>query len=144
MKSFLVTWNDLNENEVNQMANYDRKTHLQQVHEERRQKTYQRVDEAIKRLISTQEPINFNSVSKESGVSKATLYNHEKIRERIERLRTQQDQSPTPKQIKRERTDETKDALIESLKSRIKRLEVENKQLKEQLKVIHAKMYEEI
>lgn len=129
---------------MNQMAHYDRKTHLQQVHEARRQKTYQRVDEAIKRLLTAQESINFNSVSQESGVSKATLYNHEKIRERIERLRAQQAQSPTPKQLKRERTDETKDALIESLKSRIKRLESENKQLKEQIKSFHAKLYEEI
>lgn len=129
---------------MKRMSDYDRKTHLQQVHEQRRQKTNQRVDEAIKRLVLAQEPINFNSVSKESGISKATLYNHETIRERIERLRTQQEQSPTPKQIKRERTDETKEAVIESLKSRIKRLETENKQLKEQVKSFHAKMYEEI
>ena len=126
------------------MSDYDRKTHLQQVHEQRRQKTNQRVDEAIKRLALAQEPINFNSVSKESGVSKATLYNHDTIRERIEWLRTQQEQSPTPKQLKRERTEDTKDALIESLKSRLKRLEAENKQLKEQIKVFYAKMYEEI
>lgn len=129
---------------MNLMSHYDRKAHLQQVHEQRRQKTNQRVDEAIKRLALAQEPINFNSVSKESGVSKATLYNHDTVRERIERLRTQQEQSPTPKQLKRERTEDTKDALIESLKSRLKRLEAENKQLKEQIKVFYAKMYEEI
>lgn len=129
---------------MNKMSNYDRKDHLQQVHQQRRQKTNQRVDDAIKRLITTQEPINFNSVSQESGVSKATLYNHSNIRERIERLRTQQEQSYTPKQLKRKRTEDTKDALIESLKSRLKRLEAENKQLKEQIKIFHAKMYEEI
>lgn len=129
---------------MNRMSDYDRKAHLQQVHEQRRQKTNQRVDEAIKRLVLAQEPINFNSVSKESGISKATLYKHETIRERIEQLRIQQEQSPTPKQIKRERTDQTKDAMIESLKRRIKRLEIENKQLKEQVKSFHAKMYEEI
>lgn len=129
---------------MNRMSDYDRKSHLQQVHEQRRQKTNQRVDEAIKRLVLAQEPINFNSVSKESGVSKATLYNHDTIRERIEHLRTQQEQSPTQKQTKRERTDETKDAMIESLKSRIKGLEAENKKLTEQLKSFHAKMYEEI
>ena len=61
-----------------------------------------------------------------------------------DRLRTQQEQSPTPKQIKRVRTDETKDAIIESLKIRIKRLEAENKKLKEQVKSFHAKIYEEI
>lgn len=129
---------------MNPMADYDRKTHLQQVHVQRRQKTNQRVDEAIKRLALAQEPINFNSVSRESGVSKATLYNHDTIRDRIDRLRTQQEHSPTPKQLKRERTEDTKDALIESLKSRLKRLEAENKQLKGQIKGLHAKMYEEL
>ena len=59
------------------MSDYDRKTHLQQVHEQRRKKTNERVDKAIKRLLLAQEPINFNSVAKESGVSKATLYNHD-------------------------------------------------------------------
>jgi hypothetical protein len=42
----------------------------------------EKVDQAIKRLLRANKSINFNSVSEESGVSKASLYNHSDIRER--------------------------------------------------------------
>ena len=75
-------------------------------------KTYQKVDdEAIKRLIRANENINFNSVSSEAGVSKATLYNNKDIRERIETLRQHQGQV-----VKREMNENNKDALIKCLK----------------------------
>jgi predicted nuclease with TOPRIM domain len=47
----------------------------------------------------------------------------------------------TAKQIKREMNENNKDALIESLKRKIKKLEDKNKQLREQLKVAYAKVY---
>lgn len=124
------------------MANYDRTAHLKSIHAERKANTYQKVDEAIKRLLRANERINFNSVANESGLTKATLYNHEDIRERIESLRQQQSQAPTPKQQKREMNENNKDALIESLKRKIKKMEDENKQLRDQLKVAYAQVYE--
>ena len=126
------------------MAEYDRSAHLKEVHAQRKANTYQKVDEAIKRLIRAKENINFNSVSSEAGVSKATLYNNNDIRERIETLRQQQAQVPTPKQVKREMNENNKDALIESLKRKIKKLESENKELKEQLKFAYAEVYKEL
>lgn len=62
-----------------------------------------------------------------SGVSKATLYNNKDIREQIETLRQQQAQVPSPKQVKREMNENNKDALIESLKRKVKKLEVKIK-----------------
>ncbi|BDG46333.1 DUF6262 family protein [Parageobacillus sp. KH3-4] len=123
------------------MANYDRREHLKAIHAERKTLTFQKVDEAIKRLIRANESINFNSVANEAGVAKATLYNHPELRERIETLRQQQAQAPTAKRIKREMNENNKDALIESLKRKIKKLEDENKQLREQLKVAYAEIY---
>ena len=90
------------------------------------------------------ESINFNSVANEAGVAKATLYNHSELRERIETLRQQQAQAPTAKQIKREMNESNKDALIESLKRKIKKLEDENKQLREQLKLAYAEVYKKL
>lgn len=49
--------------------------------------TAEKVDEAIKLLIKEKGSINFNSVSIRSAVSKAYLYQHQDIRERIEALR---------------------------------------------------------
>lgn len=126
------------------MANYDRSAHLKSIHAQRKASTYQKIDEAIKRLIRVKENINFNSVSNESGVSKATLYNNVDIRERIEALRQQQSQTPTPKQVKREMNESNKDALIESLKRKIKKLENDNKQLRDQLKVAYAEIYKKL
>lgn len=123
------------------MANYDRTVHLKSIHEKRKANTLEKVDQAIKRLIRANKGINFNSVSEESGVSKASLYNHIDIRERIESLRHQQSNAPTPKQIKREMNDANKDVLIEALKRKIKELEKENKEIREHMKKAYAQVY---
>ncbi|MBY0595328.1 DUF6262 family protein [Bacillus bingmayongensis] len=126
------------------MAEYDRSAHLKAIHAKRKANTLQRVDEAIKRLLKANEKINFNSVSNEADVSKATLYNNKGFRSRIETLRNQQSQVPTPKQVKREMNESNKDTLIASLKRKNKKLEDENKQLKEQLKVAYADVYKKL
>ena len=71
---------------------------------------------------------------------KKTLYDNKDIRERIETLRHQQSQVPTPSQVKREMNDNNKDAI----KRKIKRLEEENKELKEQVKINYADIYKHL
>ena len=88
--------------------------------------------------------INFNSVAGEAGVAKATLYNNKQFRTRIETLCQQQSQAPTSKQTKREMSDSNKDMIIESLKRRIKKIEAENQQLRDQLKIAYADVYKRI
>ena len=126
------------------MSNYNRSEHLKELHSKRRAITQEKVDKAIQRLIKAQKAINFNSVANESGITKKTLYDNKDIRERIEILRYQQSQVPTPSQVKREMNDNNKDAIIASLKRKIKRLEEENKELKEQLKVNNADIYKQL
>ncbi|MDT3497807.1 transposase [[Bacillus thuringiensis] serovar konkukian] len=126
------------------MERYDRLAHVKQLHEMRKRNTFQKVDEAIQRLIRANENINFNSVASEAGVSKATLYNNMEIRKRIESLRKQQSQVLTPKQVKREMNDNNKDAIIASLKRKIKKLEEDKKELREQLKIVYAEVYKKI
>ncbi|MCU9808652.1 DUF6262 family protein [Paraclostridium sp. AKS46] len=126
------------------MSNYNRAEHLKELHSKRKTMTQEKVDRAIQRLIKAQKSINFNSVSNESGVTKKTLYDNKDIRERIETLRYQQSQVPTPSQVKREMNDSNRDAIIASLKRKIKRLEEENKELKEQLKVNYADIYKQL
>ena len=126
------------------MSKYNRTEHLKELHDKRKALTQETVDAAIRRLIKTQKSINFNSVANESGITKTTLYNNKDIKERIETLRHQQAQVPTPSQVKREMNDNNKDAIISSLKRKIKRLEEENKELKEQVKINYAELYESI
>ncbi|MGH3814253.1 MAG: DUF6262 family protein [Pseudonocardiaceae bacterium] len=46
-------------------------------------------EQAIRALTKRGEPITFQSVQREAGVSHAFLYGHPELRSRIERLRTQ-------------------------------------------------------
>ena len=126
------------------MSNYNRSEHLKELHSKRKVITQDKVDKAIQRLIKAQKPINFNSVANESGITKKTLYNNKDTKERMETLRHQQSQVPTPSQIKREMNDNNKDAIIASLKRKIKRLEEENKELKEQVKINYADIYKQL
>ncbi|AST95960.1 Tn554-related, transposase C [Niallia circulans] len=71
------------------MTEYDRKEHLKRLHEERKDNTRKKIDNAIQKLIRANSNINFNSVAEEAGISKATLYNNPEIRKRIESLREQ-------------------------------------------------------
>lgn len=127
---------------------FDRKEHMKNIHSQRKAMTHEKVDKAIKRLIKYQKEINFNSVANESGLSKKTLYNNLDIKIRIEGLRYQQSQVPTPGQVKREMNDSNKDALIASLKRQVKKLREENKKLKEQvnsqLNEVYVNFYEKI
>gem|GEM_PF-6678851 len=75
-------------------------------------------------LKKTKKTIIFNNMAQEAGVTKATLYSNSNIRERIEALRYQQAQVPTPAQVEREMD--------------------ENKQLKDSVKINSADIYRNI
>ena len=53
-------------------------------------------DQAIRRLIKRGEPVTFQSVQREAGVSHAFLYGNADLRARIERLRAQARPKPPP------------------------------------------------
>ncbi|MFC9434752.1 DUF6262 family protein [Nocardia sp. NPDC057030] len=56
-------------------------------------------EQAIRTLVKRQEPITFQAVGREAGVSHAFLYNHPELRSRIETLRAQSQPArtaPTP------------------------------------------------
>lgn len=106
--------------------------------------TLLKVENSLKNMIKKQMKINFNSVSEESGVSKAFLYKNLELRERIDTLRRQQEGLSSPKQVKRNTSDASKDVIIATLRRRIKDLEKENKELKEQIKVQLGKVYQQI
>lgn len=55
------------------MSEYDRIKHLEELHAERKANTRNKVDECIHRLIKANKAINFNSVSQEAGLTKATI-----------------------------------------------------------------------
>lgn len=106
--------------------------------------TAKKVEVAIKLLIKEKGSINFSSVSERSEVSKAYLYQHLNIRERIEALRKQQQGLPSRKHIKNDMTESSKEVLLVAKNKRIKVLEDEVKRLKEQLMRLAGKLYDNI
>ena len=101
--------------------------------------TVERVTKAIDRLKRKNSPINFESVAKEAGVSRATLYNNPKLKERIMGLRAM-DLTPTseggaePKKTKVQRLEAT----VAELRARVRQLEADKKNL-----IVHLVDYEE-
>ena len=53
-------------------------------------------DQALRRLVRRGEPVTFQAVQREAGVSHAFLYGHPDLRARIEHLRAQARPQPVP------------------------------------------------
>ncbi|EOH82898.1 DUF6262 family protein [Enterococcus malodoratus] len=124
------------------MDNYNQIEHLKRVHEDRKAATAKKVDHAINALIAQQKKINFNSVAKEAGVAKATLYSNNAYRSRIETLRITSDNQKRFSGKSLDNSSNSKDALIESLKRKNKKLEIENGRLRNDLKVAYGQIYQ--
>lgn len=101
---------------------------------QRKQNTSERVNKAIDRLKRKSAPINFETVAKEAGVSRATLYNNPKLKERIMGLRAialnpLSEEGAEPKKTKVQRLEDT----VADLRARVRQLEADKKNLIVQL-----------
>lgn len=103
-----------------------------------------KVDEAIRRLAVNGDKINFNTVSKESGVSKGFLYKQEDIMKRIVELRNKQINKEINQRAKFDKTAKSKDIIIQAKDKKIAKLEEENTQLKLQIEFLQTRLYEDI
>lgn len=109
--------------------NHERNTEgLLKYREKKAKECQERLDKAIQKLLKQKDKITFNSVAEIANVSKKYLYDNHF--DRIDTLRKQQDGLQSPKQVKREMTDASKDVLIASKNKRIKELEEEVKRVK--------------
>jgi hypothetical protein len=87
-------------------------------------------DQAIRRLVKRGEPVTFQAVQREAGVSHAFLYGNPELRGRIERLRSQARPKPAPP------ADPASDnTIIQALTSQISHLK---KQHRDQTQALHA------
>ncbi len=111
---------------------------LERAASERSISTKQRAEEAIRRLGVERRPITFKAVHEVSGVSTAWLYRH--MKERIIHLREQS--AGRPASTPRTRASDTsKDAIIATLRGRVKQLEAENRELRGQMEVAYGQLY---
>ena len=87
-------------------------------------------DQAIRRLVRRGEPVTFQAVQREAGVSHAFLYGNPDLRARIEHLHAQARPQPVPA------TDANGDnTIVQALTSQISHLK---KQHRDQTQALHA------
>lgn len=113
---------------------------LRQNAQKKRQEALEKVEQGIRQLLKEGRPINFNTVAQAGDVSKAFLYKEPTIKERIEQLR-QQGTKKKP-ELKQRASDASKDAVIRTLRERIKKLETEVRDLRRQNEVAYGQMIE--
>ena len=109
--------------------------------EARNKATIDKVNKAIDRLKRKKNiTINFESVSKEAGVARATLYNNAQLKERILSLRAISKASPLEDVIavKKDKL-QLKDDKIATLRMQVKKLEEDKEKL-----IIQLVDYEEL
>ncbi len=108
--------------------------------ESKNKETIDKVNKAIDKLKRKGKPINFESVGKEAGVSRATLYNNDQLKERILSLRAISKSGNVENivEIKKDKM-HLKDEKIASLRERVKKLEEDKKKL-----ILQLVDYEEI
>jgi Family of unknown function (DUF6262) len=80
-------------------------------------------DQAIRTLVKRGQPITFQAVCREAGVSHAFLYGHHDLRRRIEHLRAQAQPGPAPRQ-----QTETSETVVLVLTAQIDQLKKQHRQ----------------
>ncbi|MBD2078322.1 DUF6262 family protein [Leptolyngbya sp. FACHB-17] len=110
---------------------------LRQNARKKRQEALDKVEQGIRQLLKEGKTVNFNTVSLTADVSKAFLYKEVAIKERIEHLRQQGSAKKEPKQ---KASDASKNAVIQTLRDRIKALEAEIRDLRKQNEVFGAQV----
>jgi hypothetical protein len=123
-----------------------RKRNVTGLHTHARQKsaaTRERAEAALAQLIKERRPINFTSVAQTAGISTAWLYGDQDLKHRIMHLREQEVPEVQAKIPPREQASEnSKDAMITALKSRVREQTEEIRELKKQLEIAYGALYQ--
>lgn len=104
---------------------------------ERHAETRRRAEEGLRQLVAAKRPVTFEAVHTISGVSRAWLYRH--LQERIVQLRAQAPGATQPPPATRASV-ASKEAIIATLRQRVKQLEAENRELRDQLEVAYGQI----
>ncbi|MDJ0591706.1 MAG: DUF6262 family protein [Pleurocapsa sp. MO_226.B13] len=124
------------------MSKESRIATLNAVAEQKKQDCLERTEKAIGKLIQNQEKLSFGAIAREAGVSVSYLYKYPEIKERIQHLRRQQLEGV--KKLTRPQTasEKSKQVIIQQLRERIKVLEYEKKELKQQNEKMTGQLYQ--
>ena len=119
-----------------------KKNNLEESWKQRKENALKLANEAIDQLLLHKEPVNFNSVHTQSGLSKSYLYQTPEIRKRIEESRQTEHARKMAWHEKYDKTSKSKDVIIAAKDKRIAKLEEENKRLQKEISNLMALLYE--
>ena len=105
----------------------------------RHQAALDRTERALHSLLAQQQPINFSTVARAAAVSTAWLYQQASLKARIQQLRSGM-ALPVSSAGKVRVSDDSKAAIIGTLRQRIEKLEEENRALHKQLEVVYGEL----
>lgn len=108
--------------------------------QQKRDSAIKRTEDAIARLIQEKRPVNFKTVSEESGVSRTWLYKEPEIKAKINQIKNQRS---SKFRSTNSRTDNFSHpsidtSVIDEFKKKIKKLETENYALRSHLEVVYG------
>lgn len=113
----------------------DNSRHVIAAARRRAEQTRQRAVAALRRMDATGQPITFDAVARQAGVSRSWLYAQDDLRAEIERLRQRHPAAP-PAPVPPVRQQASASSLLRRLEAataRIRRLETDNQQLRDAL-----------
>ncbi|MBL1178655.1 DUF6262 family protein [Pantanalinema sp. GBBB05] len=113
---------------------------LRQNAQKKRQEALEKVEQGIRKLLKEGRAINFNTLASAAGVSKAFLYKEAEIKERVELLRSQE--AHKKPQSKQSISDASTNAIVRTLRDRIKKLEAEIRDLRKQNEAAYGQIIE--
>lgn len=90
-------------------------------------------------LLAQGQPITFNAVARTAAVSTAWLYQQAALKSRIQQLRSGNTSLVQPTN-KAPLSDDSKAAIVATLRQRIEKLEEENRALRKQLEIVYGEL----
>ncbi|MFF2013856.1 DUF6262 family protein [Streptomyces sp. NPDC058195] len=113
----------------------DNSQHVVDAARQRAAATRSRAVAALRRMDATGQPVSFEAVAREAGVSRSWLYTQSDLRAEISRLRERRDSVRTMPQVPAQQRASHSSLLrrLEAATARNRHLEKENQQLREQI-----------
>lgn len=120
----------------------DNTKHLERSWNNRSTNAKEKALRVIEEMKVRKEPVNFNSVHIQSGISKNYLYTNEEIKAAILKERSEAQNREKLWHNKYGKTSKTKDVIIATKDRYIAKLEAENHELRKELNQLRAMIYE--
>jgi len=117
---------------------------LEENWKQRTEQTYKVAMKTLDELHIQGKEVNFNSVAKESGISKSYLYKETRVREVIEQMRKTDVSNKINQRARYDKTSRSKDVIIDAKDKRIAKLEDENRKLMNELEHLRGLLYQKM